>query len=147
MDTKRFAVGTVVGGVVLFATGYLIFQMTFNGFYAANVGSATGVDRSTPIFWATAVANLAYAALVTYVIGSRAEQASAAAGFRIGAIVGCLAWATSDFILYGTTNVANLTRVIVDPLLELVRGGVAGAAIVIAVRALAPVPRTVSATH
>ena len=46
MDTKRLLTGTIVGGIVLFAVGYLIFDMLFASFYAANVGSATGGQRS-----------------------------------------------------------------------------------------------------
>ena len=37
--------------------------------HAANAGSATGVDRGEELFWA--LANLAYAALVTLAIGNR----------------------------------------------------------------------------
>jgi len=48
----------------------------------------------------------------------------------LGALVGFLLWATADFILYGATNISNLTRTVVDPLLELVRAGVAGGVIV-----------------
>lgn len=130
MDTKRLVVGTIVGGIVLYAVGYLIFIKGFGDFYAANAGTATGVDRGAVLVWATVLGNLAYAALITFVIGNRAGPLSIGAGARIGAIVGFLLWFTADFIFYGYTNVANLTRTVVDPLLEIVHGGIAGAAIV-----------------
>ena len=44
-------------------------------------------------------------------------------------MAGFLLWFTVDFILYGIQNVSNLTRTFVDPLLELVRGGVSGGVI------------------
>jgi hypothetical protein len=91
MDARRFAVATVIGGVVLYAAGYLIFDLSFKNFYAANVGSATGVDRGSRIVWAMSVVNLAYAALITYVISHQSSEVTAGAGFRVGAIVGCLA--------------------------------------------------------
>jgi hypothetical protein len=50
-------------------------------------------------------------------------------GARIGAIVGFLLWCTVDFVYYSTTNIANLTRTVVDPLLEVVHGGIGGAVI------------------
>jgi hypothetical protein len=53
------------------------------------------------------------------------------AGVTIGAVVGFLLWFTVDFILYGVTNIANLTRTVVDPLLELVRGGIGGGVIAV----------------
>ena len=43
--------------------------------------------------------------------------------------MGFLLWCTADFVIYGTTNIANLTRTVVDPLLEIVHGGIGGAAI------------------
>jgi uncharacterized membrane protein len=146
MDTKRFAVGTVVGGIVLAVVGYLIFDLAFKNFYAANAGSATGVDRPSQIVWAMAIANAAYAALVTYAIERGSDDVTVSAGARIGAIVGCLVWATTDFVYFGSTNIHNLTVTIVDPLLEIVHGGIGGAAIVVALRALAPAPRAVGAT-
>ena len=129
MDAKRLVTGTLVGGVVLFATGYLIFSMAFADFYRANAGSATGVDREPVLLWAMVLASLAYATLITYAMGNRANTPSIGQGAMIGAVVGFLLWFTVDFVLYGSTNVANLTRTVVDPLLEIVHGGLGGLAI------------------
>ena len=134
MDSKRLVVGTVVGGIVLYAVGWIIFTKTFAAFYAANAGSATGVDRAPEIVWAVLLGNCAYAALITYVMGNRAGSTSIGQGAVIGAIVGFLIWFTADFIFYGTSNIANLTRTVVDPLLEIVHGGVGGAVIAAALR-------------
>jgi hypothetical protein len=134
MDAKRLVVGTLVGGVVLYAVGYVIFTRAFADFYAANAGSATGVDRGGELFWAVALGSLAYAALVTFAIGNRAGSLSIGEGATIGAIVGFLLWFTADFIFYGTTNIANLTRTVVDPLLEIVHGGIGGAVIAAVLR-------------
>lgn len=131
MDTKRLAIGTLVGGVILYALGYLIFDLAFADFYAANAGSATGVPRNPQLVWAVALGSLSYAALVTLAIGSRAGSFNIGAGVKIGAVVGFLLWFTVDLILYGVTNVTNLTRAVVDPLLELVRGGIAGGIIAV----------------
>jgi hypothetical protein len=134
MDIKRLATGTLVGGVVLFLVGYVIFDVMFAGFYAANVGSATGVARDAQLIWAVALGSLSYAALVTLGIRSRAGSTTIGTGLKIGAVVGFLLWFTVDFILYGVTNVTNLTRAVVDPLLELVRGGIAGGVIAVVLR-------------
>ena len=128
MDAKRFLAGTVVGGIVLYAIGYLIFTVAFASFYAANAGAATGVDRPEELMWAVVLGSLGYAALICYAMGNRAA-AGPGAGARIGAIVGFLIWFSVDFILYGVQDVSNLTRTIVDPLLEIVHGGIGGAAI------------------
>src|SRR5439155_18611514 len=73
--------------------------------------------------------SLAYAALVTLAIANRAGSLPIGKGATIGVIVGVLLWFTADFTIYGTTNIAKLTRTVVDPLLEIVHGGIGGAVI------------------
>lgn len=133
MITKRFALGALVGGIVLWAVGYLLFELAFANFYSANAGSATGVSRGANLIWAVALGSLSLAVLLTLAI-SWARASSIADGFKIGATVGFLLWFGVDFILYGISNVSSLTKTIVDPLLELVRHGIAGAAIVAVIR-------------
>jgi len=137
MDTKRFLAGTIVGGIVLYAVGYLIFTMAFANFYAANAGSAMGVDRPEQLLWAMLLGNLGYAALICYAMDARLP-AGLGGGAKVGAIVGFLLWFTVDFILYGLTNLSNLTRTLVDPLLEIVHGGIGGAAIAFVVGRMKP---------
>jgi hypothetical protein len=129
MDIKRFATGTLVGGVILYLAGFLIFDLAVAGFYAANAGSATGVVRDPQLVWAVALGSLSYAALITLALGTRAGSSNIGGGVKTGAVVGFLLWFTADFILYGIQNVSNLTRTVVDPLLELVHGGIAGGVI------------------
>jgi hypothetical protein len=126
-DPKRVLLAVLVGGVVLFASGYLIFNVLFAAFYTANAGSATSVDRDSPLMWALVTASCAYAALIVYAIGTR--NLSIGQGAVVGSVVGCLLWLTTDLYLYGATNVANLTRTAVDPVLEFIHGGIGGAAI------------------
>jgi hypothetical protein len=129
MDTKRLVIGTVVGGITMYVLGYLIWTLAFANFFAANAGSATGVGREANLIWAVALGTLSLAALVTLAIGSRAGSPTIGGGVKTGAIVGFLVWFGVDFIHYGITNISNLTATIVDPLLELVRTGIAGAVI------------------
>jgi len=132
MDARRFVIGTLVGGVTVFATGTLIFAVApFRDFlaYALNAGSATGVAREPQLVWAVALGALSYSALVTLAIGSRARSLNIGAGIKIGAVVGFLLWFTADFTFYGISNVGNLTSTVVDPLLELAPGAIAGGVI------------------
>lgn len=69
-------------------------------------------------------------------IGNRSGSLSIGAGAKVGAIVGFLLWFTADFTLYGITNIANLTRTVVDPLLEIVHGGIGGAVIAAVLRSM-----------
>ena len=140
MDTKRFVIGTLVGGIALFVVGYLMFSLAFAGFYRANAGAATGVDRDGELIWATVLGSLSYAALIIFAMANRTGLATVGTGAKIGAIVGFLLWFTADFVFYGITNVANLTRTIVDPLLEIVHGGIGGAVIAAVLTRVAATP-------
>lgn len=127
MNTKQWIVGTIAGGIVLYVLGYVFFDLLLGDFYAANGGSATGVMRETPIFWALGVGAIAYTVLVLYALGSQGASVSMASGMKAGAVVGFLIWLCADFTLYGITNMSNLTVTVVDPLVEIVRGGITGA--------------------
>ncbi len=129
MDTKRFMIGTLVGGLTMWGVGYLIWDLAFADFFAANAGSATGVGRDAQLVWAVALGTLSLAALVTLAVGSGAGSPTIGTGFKIGATVGFLVWFGVDFILYGVNDTLNLTATVVDPLLELVRTGIGGAVI------------------
>ncbi len=129
MDAKRFVVGTVVGAITVYLVGWVIFDWIFSGFYRANAGLATGVDRGATIWWAMVVAELGYGALIVYALGRRPAPKSIVEGTRVGAVVGFLLWLTVDFIFYASTNLSLFPVTIVDPLLEAVHGGIAGAVI------------------
>jgi hypothetical protein len=129
MNTRQWVIGTVGGGVVVMVAGYVIFEMLLGDFYRSNTGSATGVSRDPQIMWAVAIGALAYAALILQALKGQAAAVNVSSGMKIGATVGFLLWLCADFTIYGATNTNNLTLTMVDPLVELVRGGIAGAAL------------------
>ena len=136
MTARQFATGTIVGAATLSATGYLMFWIALGNFYAyaLKAGSATGVPRDAPLVWAVALGALSYSALLTLAIGNRLGSPAIGAGVKVGAVVGFLVWFTADFMLYGISNVLNLTSTLIDPLLEVVPGAVAGGAIAVVLR-------------
>ena len=128
MDMKRLMTGTIVGGILMYGLGWLIWGTLFTDFFAANAGSATGVERDAPILWAQVVGNLVLAALYTMAI-LKTGASSVADGAKVGAITGLLVWLGVDFIHYAHTNLSNLTATLADPALELVRTAIVGAGI------------------
>ena len=131
MNMKRLSIGSVVGLVALYILGFLIWQMVFTDFFAANAGSAEGVVREPPILWAIALGTLFYAVLLTLAIESQSGAKSLATGLKVGAVVGFLLWGTADFVLFGFQNTSNLTATIADAVLEGIRGGIGGAIIAV----------------
>lgn len=72
---------------------------------------------------------LAYAALIICAMRAQAGSVNLVSGMKVGAIVGFLLWATADFSLFGITNMSNVTVTVLDPCMELIHGGIAGAVI------------------
>ena len=125
---KRFLIGTVAGGFALFLLGGLIYEVILGGFYEANLGSATGVLREVPIWWALVVSQLGLGAVLTYVF-LHADVTTAADGLRTGAIFGILFGIAMAFDLYGVTNWSNITVAFVEPFVTTVRFALGGAVI------------------
>lgn len=128
MNIKRLVIGTVVGTVVLYLLGMLIWQMLFADFFDAQSGSAMGVDREAELIWAVVLGSACYALLVTLGLEASGKK-SIGGGLMVGAIVGGLLWGTADFILYGITNLSTLTGAVADAVLEAVRGAITGAVV------------------
>ena len=129
MDTKRFVIGTTVGGIVLFVLGYVLFDLLLGSYMeSASTSEAASVQREAPHLWSIGLACLAYAALICYAIGRRGVT-GAAGGAMVAAVVGFLLWATADLMMYAFTTLMTSTMVVVDPLLAIVHAGIAGAVI------------------
>ncbi len=60
MNTKRLIIGSLVGLVSLYITGYLIWEVAFTEFSDANRGTATGVEREAQVIWSIALGTLFY---------------------------------------------------------------------------------------
>lgn len=128
MDMKRILSGAVVGGIAMLAAGYVIWDMLMFEWFAANAGSAEGVWREAPTWWAVILGTCVLAALVTAII-DKCDDLSPMNGFKWGGMIGLGIWLGVDLILFGYTNINGLAPTLVDPVLEFVRTGIGGAAI------------------
>ena len=131
MNMQKLAIGSVVGGIVLFVLGYIIFDMLAADFYAANAGTAAVGLRESQVYWAIALASLGYGALVTFMVATGSGTATPVGGLKAGALAGGLLWFTTDFTVYGYLDLWNLTVTVVDIVLEAVRAAVAGAVVAV----------------
>ena len=126
MDTKRLAIGTVVGGIAMYAVSYLIWNIALD--YWVGGFAAAGVARESELLWAAALSNVPHAALVTLAIGWSGAS-TIGGGVKVGAIVGCLVWLGVDLAYYANTTIFDFTTTILDPLLAGVHFGTGGGAI------------------
>lgn len=128
MDTSKIIVAGLVGGVVAFILGFLVWGLALNSFMAENTGSATGVMKSEADFnWiAMVLGHLSYGLLFAIVFGRWASISTFATGAKAGAVLGFLFGFTSDMIMYGSTNIMNLTGTIVDIVAMTIIGAIVG---------------------
>ncbi len=126
MDGKRLLTGAVVGGIAMFALGWLVFELAFGSFDDAGSNLPAGVVRDTRILWAWAGGSVALAVLVTFAL-TWAQATSFGSGFKVGAIVGFLVWLGVDLLRYSGIDDLTLTVTLLDPVLEIVRTGLVGA--------------------
>ena len=128
MTLQRLLIGTVVGGIVLFFAGYLIFGIVFADFFAQNAGTATGVAKEPFNFVALAVGQLGFAAALTLILHWAAVR-SVGRAVAVAAVSGLLFFLGIDLTMYATTNTQSLTATLVDPILAAALFAVGGAAI------------------
>ena len=130
MNTKRLVIGTVVGTVILYLLGYLIWEQAFADFFAAERSMREGLTKDPSVLWASVAGSVSYALLLVLAIGSRGSSVSIVDGVKVGATVGFLLWFTADIIIFSYLDISTLTGAIADSVLEGVRGAITGAAVV-----------------
>lgn len=131
MNTGKFIIGGVIGGVVSFFLGWLIYGMLLMDFMMQHTTTAgAGVMRGETgmIWWSLVLATLANGFILSYVL-SKANVTSAAAGATTAAITGFLIAVGIDFGLYAQMNMFDITSAVVDIIASTVISAIVGAVI------------------
>ena len=115
MNTKKFLIGGLVGGIVYFLLGYVFYGRLLSDFFHKNAGTATGVDRAMDqfVWWSLVLGNVLEGCLLSYVF-VKSNVSSVGSGLVTGAVIGLLTAASHDFIMYGVSNLMNTTGVLGD---------------------------------
>ena len=128
MTTQKLLVGTIVGWVVLFFLGYLIFGILMADFYRANAGTATGVEKMPLNLVAIGIGQLAAAGALTLIL-SWVGVRSFAQGATMAGVVGLLFFLGVDLTTFGSTNTSTLKVTLVEPVIIGILYAIAGGAI------------------
>ncbi len=126
MDSKKFFIGTLVGGIALFFLGYLFYGLLLMNFFIQHSHAPAGTDKAMGdfIWWALILGNLFTGALLTYVILKSGNVNSF--GSSSGAAVGLFMELGFDLIRYATENSSDLTGVCADVVVFTVMAAIAG---------------------
>ena len=135
MNTKKFLIGGIVGGVVFFLLGYLIYGVLLQNFMQEHPGTATGVQRDMKEFqwWALVLGNLLSGFLLAYIF-AKANVTSLVNGLITGGIIGFLMSASHDSVTYGVSNLLSKRGVVADIIAFTVLSALAGAVIAMVMR-------------
>jgi hypothetical protein len=108
MNSQKFVVGGIVGGIVNFLLGWVFFGMLLKSFMTDNNVSMR--PDSDLIWWALIVGNLCMGFLLAYVIG-KGGVASVGKGAGTGFVVGLLVSLGNNLISYATSPASNSMKV------------------------------------
>ncbi len=131
MNTKSIIAG-VLAGVALFLLGWVLYGILLADTMAGFAGSAKDAMRNpaevSMLF--LALGTLCGGFLIAFILGSLAKVSSFMSGAKAGAIIGFLAFASFDFMMYATTNIMVLEGIFVDiavsTVMYAIAGGIAG---------------------
>jgi len=130
MNSQKFILGSIVGGIVYFFLGFLCYGLLLKDFFTNNAGSATGVMRGDGemVWWALILGNLFLGCLLAYVF-VKAGITSAGSGAASGLVIGLLFGLAMRLIMYGTSNLMTLKSVAAGIVVSAVISSIAGAVV------------------
>jgi hypothetical protein len=128
MNTQKFLIGSLIGGVVLFLSGYLFYMLLLGSFFETHsLGGNYMKDPPDMLF--IILGNIANGALITYIFTKWAGIKTAATGAQAGATIGVLTGLAWDLLMFGTANLMDITGTLVDIIIVTVMMAAAGAAV------------------
>ena len=131
MNTNKFLVGGIIGGIANFLLGWLVWGMLLMNFMKDHTSAAAKTvmrPDENMIWWSLIVANLVLGFLYAYILG-KAGTKSAGAGAAIGAVVGLLMSAAFNLFNYTFMDFTDMTAMLVDVLASMVVTAIVGAII------------------
>jgi hypothetical protein len=111
MNTQKFIVSGIVGGIVSFVAGYFIYGMLLMNYMNSHPGLADPkiVNRSMSemVWWALILGNIFSGLTLSYIYNKWANITTLAAGAKAGAALGLLMILSFDLSMYGTSNLLS----------------------------------------
>ena len=125
MNSQKFIVGGIVGGILYFLLGYVLYGLLLKSFFDSN-GMAVNMDNM--VWWAMIVGNLAGGFLLSYIL-SKGNVSTAGGGAGTGFIVGLLMSLSFDLMMYGVGKGMSLKGIAADVVAAAVMTAVVGAVV------------------
>lgn len=117
MNAKKLIVGSIVGTIVYYFLGFLVYGLLFMNLYPQ-----TGTENMLFIF----LGCMFFGILIAYVIAGKLDLKTAMSGASVGAVIGGLYAASSNFFMYSSME-ADYGKIITDIAISIVLGAIVGA--------------------
>ncbi len=131
MNTQKFIVSGIVGGIVSFFGGYLIYGKLMMGYFNDHPGTVANVMRSDSelVWWALIGGSVFMGLLLSYIFNRWANITSLGAGLMGGLVIGFLMNTGQDLLIYGDSHISSLHSLVGDIICGTVLSGLTGAAV------------------
>jgi len=108
MNTNKFLIGGIIGGIAYFLIGWVVWGMLLTDFmneHTTAAGKAVMRGEENMIWWAVIVANLIWGFLLSYVL-VKSNVSSVGGGASTGAVLGLLTSAGINCFNYAFMDMA-----------------------------------------
>lgn len=114
MNTKQLLLGTLLGGVLFFFLGWLLFGILLESVLQPNCNTSISLPMEEMRFGPLILSNLIWGLLLTLSLQWN-QQKGLMGGLKTGAVIGLLVSAAMDLSLYSMTTYFNgLKGVVMD---------------------------------
>jgi hypothetical protein len=130
MNTNKFFLGGIVGGIANFLLGWLVWGILLLNFMKENSNQTSGIFRGEKdmVWWALIVGNLAIGFLISFIL-SKARIRSITGGALTAGFAGMLTSIGIDCMMYAQMDLFNTTGMLVDIAAATVVSAIVGAII------------------
>jgi hypothetical protein len=130
MNTTKFFVGGIIGGILNFFLGWLVWGMLLMNFMKENSNQSANIMRgeNDMVWWGMILGNLCLGFLFSYII-SRARISTIGGGATAAAVAGFFLSLGYDSLMYAQMDIFNTTAMVVDVLASTVVAAIVGAVI------------------
>ena len=131
MFSKSNLLATLVGAIVMFFLGYLIWGLATVDFFTEH--TIVNTMKETPDLVLIAVSNLIGAFILSTLYSKWARgHHSLGQGFEFGALIGAFVGLSMGLLWYATANMMDLTAHVVEAILDVIFYGIVGISIALA---------------
>ncbi len=106
MKTKLFLMAGLIGSVVHFLVGWLVYGVLLLKTMQAHTNQSLFKKQNDMVFWSLFVGSICMGLLLTFLL-KKSRINSSKEGFKLSAIIGLLSTGYMSFSSFGTSNVYN----------------------------------------